>query len=98
MDDLYKIKVHTICTHIKLGGGTMLATRVFQNGNSQAIRIPQEFRTDKKDYLINKIGEVFIVYPKDDPWAQSRSIVGTFPKDFMPDRSQPLHPDEREEF
>ncbi len=60
----------------------MLATRVFQNGNSQAIRIPQEFRTDKKDY----------------PWAQSRSIVGTFPEDFMSDRRQPLHPDEREEF
>ena len=76
----------------------MLATRVFQNGNSQAIRIPQEFRTDKKDYLINKIAEVYIVFPKDDPWAQARSIVGTFPEDFMSDRSQPLQPDEREEF
>ena len=76
----------------------MLATRVFQNGNSQAIRIPQEFRTDKKDYLINKIAEVYIVFPKDDPWAQARSIVGTFPKDFMSERSQPLQPDEREEF
>lgn len=95
---LYKIKVHTICTHIKVGGAIMLATRVFQNGNSQAIRIPQELRTDKKDYIINKIGEVYVIYPKDDPWAASRNIVGTFPEDFMSDRNQPPYNDIREEF
>ncbi len=76
----------------------MLATRVFQNGNSQAIRIPQELRTDKKDYLINKIGEVYVIYPKDDPWAASKNIVGTFPEDFMSDRNQPPYNDVREEF
>lgn len=76
----------------------MLATRVFQNGNSQAIRIPQELRTDKKDYLINKIGEVYVIYPKDDPWAASKNIVGTFPEDFMSDRNQPPYNDAREEF
>ncbi len=76
----------------------MLATRVFQNGNSQAIRIPQELRTDKKDYIINKIGEVYVIYPKDDPWAASRNIVGTFPEDFMSDRNQPPYNDIREEF
>ena len=38
----------------------MVSTRVFQNGNSQAIRIPQELRTEKKEYLIQKIGDTFI--------------------------------------
>lgn len=76
----------------------MLATRVFQNGNSQAIRIPQELRTDKKDYLINKIGDVYVAYPKDDPWAVSRKLIGTFPEDFMNDRGQPPYNDVREEF
>lgn len=47
----------------------MFSTRVFQNGKSQAIRIPKEIRTEKKDYFINKIGEVYVVYPKEDPWA-----------------------------
>ena len=74
----------------------MLATRVFQNGNSQAIRIPQELRTDKKDYYINKIGDVYVIYPKNDPWAASKSIVGTFPEDFMKERNQPQYTDERE--
>ena len=30
----------------------MLTAKVFQSGNSQAIRIPNEYRTDKKDYSI----------------------------------------------
>jgi antitoxin VapB len=74
----------------------MQATRVFQNGNSQAIRIPQGMRTEKKDYYIDKIGDVYVIFPKDNPWAASRSIVGTFPEDFMKERNQPQHADERE--
>ena len=67
----------------------MVSTRVFQNGNSQAIRIPQELRTEKKEYLIQKIGDTFIAYPADDPWAPVRQVIGTFPADFMDDRYQP---------
>ena len=67
----------------------MVSTRVFQNGNSQAIRIPQELRTEKKEYLIQKIGDTFIAYPADDPWAPVRQVIGTFPADFMDDRDQP---------
>ena len=46
--------VHTICTHGK-EVFTMTATRVFQNGNSQALRIPQEMKTDKKVYCIKEL-------------------------------------------
>ena len=67
----------------------MVATKVFQNGNSQALRIPQELRTDKKEYLINKIGDIYIAYPAEDPWAPARQVIGTFPEDFMSDRKQP---------
>ena len=66
-----------------------MTTRVFQNGNSQALRIPQELRTDKKEYCISKIGEIYIAYPTDDPWATVRQVIGTFPSDFMNDREQP---------
>lgn len=77
----------------------MVTTRVFQNGNSQALRIPQEMRTDKKDYFISKVGDVYIAYPVDDPWAPVREVIGTFPSDFMADREQPSWDDvtEREE-
>ena len=65
----------------------MLTTRVFQNGNSQAIRIPQEMKTDKRVFCINKIGDTFVAYPVDDPWAAARQVVGTFPADFMENRA-----------
>lgn len=71
----------------------MITTRVFQNGNSQALQIPQEMRTDKKDFFIRKIGDTFIAYPTDDPWAPVRQVIGTFPTDFMSDRNQPAWED-----
>ena len=64
-------------------------TRVFQNGNSQAIRIPAELRTDIKEYYIRKVGDTYIVFAKDDPWAPTRQVVGMFPDDFMETRNQP---------
>jgi HTH-type transcriptional regulator / antitoxin HigA len=33
---------------------------------------------------------------KDDSWSAARSIVGTFPEDFMLERNQPQYTDERE--
>lgn len=68
---------------------TLTKTRVFQNGNSQAIRIPQDMRTDKKEYYIRKVGDTYIAYPSDDPWATVKEVIGTFPSDFMNDREQP---------
>ena len=78
----------------------MLTAKVFQSGNSQAIRIPKEVHTDQKDFIIRKFGECLILYPTDDPWYPLRQTLGTFPEDFMDDREQPMISDipEREYF
>ena len=68
----------------------MTTTKVFQNGNSQAIRIPQEMRTEKREYCISKVGEVYIAYPADDPWGPARLVAGTFSEDELAEREQPL--------
>ena len=67
----------------------MIATRVFRNGNSQAIRIPQEMRATQKDFLITKVGDAYIAYPADDPWLPTRQAIGAFTEDFMAERDQP---------
>ena len=67
----------------------MYITRVFQSGNSQAIRIPKEARTDKQAFYIRKIGEGYVMFPVDDPWFPLRQTLGSFPQDFMEDREQP---------
>ena len=64
-------------------------TLVFQNGNSQAIRIPQNLRTEKKEFYIRKIGDIFIAYPTDDPWAPARQAIDSLSGDFMDERNQP---------
>ena len=67
----------------------MTATKVFQNGNSQALRIPQEMRTTEKQFYIAKIGNAYIAYPADDPWMPTKQAIGAFSDDFMEDRQQP---------
>ena len=35
-----------------------------------------------------KVGDIFIAYPMDDPWAPVCLMVGAFPQDFMAEREQ----------
>lgn len=78
----------------------MTPTKVFQNGNSQAIRIPQEMRTTDKEFYIAKVGNAYIAYPIDDPWMPVRQTIGGFSDDFMEERQQPSwdNVQKREEF
>ena len=67
----------------------MITTRVFQNGDVQAMIIPEELLTERTEYCIDKIGEVFIVFPAEDRWATTRQVIGKFPSDYMNEREQP---------
>lgn len=67
----------------------MTTTKVFQNGNSQAVRIPSEMRTDKSEFIIRQVGDAYIIYPVDDPWSPLRQVIGNFSDDFMSERNQP---------
>ena len=75
----------------------MLTAKVFQSGNSQAIRIPKEVQTTMKEFSIRKIGEAYILFPKDDPWFPLRSSIGSMDEDFLKDRSQPTEMPQRED-
>ena len=67
----------------------MISTKVFQNGNSQAIRIPQEMRTTEKEFYITRVGNAYIAFPVDDPWMPAKQAIGAFSEDFMEERNQP---------
>lgn len=77
----------------------MLTAKIFENGRSQAVRIPKEYRFDCDEVCVNKIGNVVMLIPKDDPWASFITGINMMPDDFMKDgRNQPLVPDERDWF
>jgi antitoxin VapB len=46
----------------------MIRAKVFKSGNSQAIRLPKEFRLDVDSVQINQIGNLLVLIPKDNPW------------------------------
>ena len=47
----------------------MINAKVFKSGNSQAIRLPKEYRLDVDSVQINKIGNLLVLIPEGDPWA-----------------------------
>jgi len=47
----------------------MKNAKVFKSGNSQAIGLPKEYRLDVDSVQINKIGNLLVLIPKDNPWA-----------------------------
>lgn len=68
----------------------MYTAKVFQSGNSQAIRIPKEMQTKKSEFIIRKFGDCYFLLPPDDPWALLKQTIGTLDRDISFDRDQPL--------
>jgi antitoxin VapB len=66
------------------------SSKVFMSGNSQAIRLPKEFQVNEKELLIQKVGNLIILFPKSDPWKAFEESLNEFTNDFMADgRNQP---------
>jgi antitoxin VapB len=74
----------------------MQTAKIFNNGRSQAVRLPKEFRFSDSDVYIKKVGKMVILIPKDDPWSILENSLDQFSDDFMEDRAQPAQ-DTREE-
>ncbi len=42
----------------------MQTARIFTNGNSQAVRLPKEFRFDDDEVVIRKVGDAVLLLPR----------------------------------
>ncbi|MCL2110860.1 MAG: type II toxin-antitoxin system VapB family antitoxin [Clostridiales bacterium] len=47
----------------------MDTVKVFANGQSQAVRLPKKYRFASDEVGIQKVGEVVLLFPKDNAWA-----------------------------
>jgi len=75
----------------------MRQAKLFQNGQSQAVRLPREFRFEGESVGIKKIGRAVVLFPQDAPWENLIEALGQFSPDFMAERRQPPN-QERENF
>ena len=69
---------------------TTRTTRTFKNGNSQAVRIPNDLRLPDGTLRITKIGGAILLIPQNDPWRLFDESLNGFSDDFFADgRRQP---------
>lgn len=68
----------------------MQKAKLFQNGSSQAVRLPKEFRIPGNEVKIFKKGKQVILEPIETTWDSFFESLDEFPEDFMEDgRNQP---------
>lgn len=61
----------------------MIEAKIFQSGNSQAIRLPKEYRLAGDSVHLNRIGNLLVLIPMDDPWKSF--VEGVNQADEFPD-------------
>lgn len=74
----------------------METAKVFTNGGSQAVRLPKDCRFHDDEVLVNRIGNVVILMPKDDTWQSMLQSLDLFTEDFLSDGMDDLPVQERE--
>jgi antitoxin VapB len=73
----------------------MPTARVFRSGNSQAVRLPKEFRLDSQEVEIFRRGEEIVLREKARGMARAFEILANLPDDFMAGGRQDRPPQSR---
>ena len=75
----------------------MKTAKIFQNGQSQAVRLPKEFRFKDDHVYVKKSGNIVMLIPAQDSWESLFESLDKFSDDFMTERKQ-LKVQKRETF
>ncbi|PJZ77136.1 type II toxin-antitoxin system antitoxin VapB [Leptospira neocaledonica] len=74
----------------------MNRAKIFKNGDSQAVRLPKEYRFKGKEVYIHKEGEIVILTPIQDAVDRFWNTLNEFSSDFKIERDQPKDYDRRD--
>lgn len=75
----------------------MMTAKIFENGRSQAVRLPKECRFSGEEVAVNKIGDIVMLMPKENKWSGFLNSLDLFSEDFMSDGRRDNIPQEREQ-
>jgi antitoxin VapB len=67
----------------------MDTAKLFLNGQSQAVRLPKEYRFHGDRVYLKRIGNAVVLLPYDAPWQTLLDSLDHFSEDFMEAREQP---------
>ena len=60
----------------------MGTARVFRSGNSQAVRLPKQFRLKSKEVEIFRRGKEIVLREKDDDMVRAFELLASLPDDL----------------
>lgn len=63
----------------------METAKLFENGKSQAVRLPKKFRMPGTEVVVQRLGHAIMLVPKEDVWETFMSGLNSFTDDFMPE-------------
>ena len=74
----------------------MATARIFMNGNSQAVRLPKDFRFDSDEVEILRRGDEVVLRQKGENLKQTFELLTEMPEDVFDDDRQNPPPETRE--
>ena len=74
----------------------METAKIFSNGGSQAVRLPNTCRFNDSEVLVNRIGNIVILFPKEDRWQSLLTSLDLFTEDFLAEEIKSLPVEDRE--
>ncbi len=63
----------------------METAKVFENGRSQAVRLPKKYRFRTEEVVVQQLGEAVILVPKDAVWQTFTEGLAEFSDDIFAD-------------
>ncbi len=63
----------------------METAKLFVNGQSQAVRLPKEYRFSGNEVYIKKVGNTVMLFPKERAWETFLNGLNSFTDDFFAD-------------
>jgi antitoxin VapB len=73
----------------------MTTARVFKSGNSQAVRLPKEFRVKSRELEIFRRGEEIVLREPAKGLSRAFELLAELPDDFLPEGRRDTPPQER---
>ena len=63
----------------------METAKIFENGRSQAVRLPKKFRFNVDEVVVQQVGEAVILVPKESLWQTFLEGLDSFTDDIFED-------------
>ena len=74
----------------------METAKIFENGRSQAVRLPKKFRFNTDEVIVQQLGDAVILVPKESMWQTFMDGLNGFTDDIFEDSRDQGIQEERE--